>query len=257
MRIPGNSCGFRLGVYDVRKLVFCDECGQYRTSPHKQRMDQVGSSLLELRYANEIIRQHLHEWLRLSRRLEECGLPLPATSCRADEGLRQHPGVGAGVGCPAETTVRVEVRVAGQAESRGRNRSGNSETTEAERGGRPAEAGAGGPDAGSKFFQKCLAKTEGATPSERRQWRASIYEQIGEVMRLQGETSVERLCQLAGVSRAGYYRALVEKEPEQEEMRVRASIQEIALAHRRRYGYRWITVELRRRGLQVNHKWRG
>jgi hypothetical protein len=40
-----------------------DDCGRYRTSPHKQRMDHVGSSLLELRYANEVIRQHLHEWL--------------------------------------------------------------------------------------------------------------------------------------------------------------------------------------------------
>jgi len=55
-----------------------DECGQYCTSPHKQRMDQVGSSLLELRYANEVIRQHLHEWLRFSRHLEERGLLLPA-----------------------------------------------------------------------------------------------------------------------------------------------------------------------------------
>ena len=42
-------------------------------------MDHVGSSLLELRYANEVIRQHLHEWLRFSRHLEECGLPLPTT----------------------------------------------------------------------------------------------------------------------------------------------------------------------------------
>src|SRR5580700_7889427 len=56
-----------------------DECGQYRTSPHKQRMDHVGSSLLELRYANEVIRQHLHEWLRFSRHLEEHGLTLLAT----------------------------------------------------------------------------------------------------------------------------------------------------------------------------------
>ena len=55
-----------------------DECGQYRTSPYKQRMDQVGSSLLELRYANEVIRQHLHEWLRFSRHLEKRGLLLPA-----------------------------------------------------------------------------------------------------------------------------------------------------------------------------------
>ena len=39
-----------------------------------------------------------------------------------------------------------------------------------------------------------------------------------------------------------------------EAMLVRAEIQQIALAHRRRYGYRWITAELRRRGLLVNHK---
>jgi transposase InsO family protein len=37
-------------------------------------------------------------------------------------------------------------------------------------------------------------------------------------------------------------------------MEVRATIQAIAVAHRRRYGYRRITAELRRRGLLVNHK---
>src|SRR5690242_15976266 len=37
-------------------------------------------------------------------------------------------------------------------------------------------------------------------------------------------------------------------------MEVRAAIQQIVLAHRRRYGYRRVTAELRRQGLQVNHK---
>ena len=37
-------------------------------------------------------------------------------------------------------------------------------------------------------------------------------------------------------------------------MEVRQAIQEIALAHRRRYGYRRITAELKRRRMQVNHK---
>jgi len=55
-----------------------DKCGQYRTSLYKRRMDQVGSRLLELRYANDVIRQHLHEWLRFSRHIEERGLLLPA-----------------------------------------------------------------------------------------------------------------------------------------------------------------------------------
>jgi len=40
----------------------------------------------------------------------------------------------------------------------------------------------------------------------------------------------------------------------EEAMLVRAEIQQIALAHRRRYGYRRITAELRRRGFLVNHK---
>jgi len=37
-------------------------------------------------------------------------------------------------------------------------------------------------------------------------------------------------------------------------MTVRSAIQEIALEHRRRYGYRRITAELRQRGMLVNHK---
>ena len=39
-----------------------------------------------------------------------------------------------------------------------------------------------------------------------------------------------------------------------EEMEVRAEIQTIVLEHRRRYGYRRVTAELRRRGMVVNHK---
>jgi putative transposase len=33
-----------------------------------------------------------------------------------------------------------------------------------------------------------------------------------------------------------------------------AAIQQIAIEHRRRYGYRRISAELRRRGMQINHK---
>ena len=70
----------------------------------------------------------------------------------------------------------------------------------------------------------------------------------------QGSLRIERMCQLAGVSRAGFYRALQESQPVEEAMLVRAEIQQIALVHRRRYGYRRITAALRRRGLLVNHK---
>ena len=71
---------------------------------------------------------------------------------------------------------------------------------------------------------------------------------------MQGSLSVERMCWLAQVSRAGFYRSLAERKPVEEEMEVRSAIQQIALEHRRRYGYRRITAELRRRGMRVNRK---
>jgi len=73
-------------------------------------------------------------------------------------------------------------------------------------------------------------------------------------MSLQGSLSIERMCQLAQVSRAGFYRSLQEPPPVKEEMELRAAIQQLVLEHRRRYGYRRVTAELRRRGLRVNHK---
>jgi hypothetical protein len=72
--------------------------------------------------------------------------------------------------------------------------------------GEPFEAGLGGKDLGSGFFQKCLAKSRGSTPAERQVWREGIYEQLQEMMPLQGGLSVERMCELAPVSRAGFYR---------------------------------------------------
>jgi transposase InsO family protein len=74
------------------------------------------------------------------------------------------------------------------------------------------------------------------------------------MMPLQGSLSIERMCQLAQVSRAGFYRSLQGRAPIDEEMDVRSTIQAIVLEHRRRYGYRRVTRELRRRGMVVNHK---
>jgi hypothetical protein len=55
-------------------------------------------------------------------------------------------------------------------------------------------------------------------------------------MSQQGSLSIERMCQLAPVRRAGFYRSLQEGHPVEEEMAVRDAIQHIALSHRRRYG---------------------
>jgi putative transposase len=73
-------------------------------------------------------------------------------------------------------------------------------------------------------------------------------------MPLQGRLSVEHMCQLVMVSRRGFYRSLHEREPAEEETEVRSLIQQIALEHRRRYGYRRITAELQRRGVQIGRK---
>jgi len=81
-----------------------------------------------------------------------------------------------------------------------------------------------------------------------------VYAEIQAWTQRQGKLTVERMCQLAQVSRAGYYRRLAEVEPAEEEMTVRDAIQKIALEHKRRYGYRRITAQLRRQGMVVNHK---
>jgi hypothetical protein len=66
----------------------------------------------------------------------------------------------------------------------------------------------------------------------------------------QGNLSIE----LARASRASFYRSFHKQGPVEEGLEVRSAIQQIAIEHRRRYGYRRISAELRRRGMRVNHK---
>ena len=69
----------------------------------------------------------------------------------------------------------------------------------------------------------------------------------------QGDPTIQRLCQLGGVSRAGYYRHFDAHAPARADADLRDSIQRISLAHRY-YGYRRITAQLRREGRIANHK---
>jgi len=71
--------------------------------------------------------------------------------------------------------------------------------------------------------------------------------------RSQGEIGIERMCQLAGISRSGYYRHWQLSAPRQKETGLRDAIQRLALKHRH-YGYRRIGALLRREGWQANHK---
>jgi transposase InsO family protein len=62
------------------------------------------------------------------------------------------------------------------------------------------------------------------------------------------------MCRLAGVSRAGFYRRFLKREPRTEEVELRSEMQRIVLAHRHRYGYRRVTAALRAEGWAVNRK---
>jgi transposase InsO family protein len=78
------------------------------------------------------------------------------------------------------------------------------------------------------------------------------------MMEQQGDhIGIERMCLLAGVSRAGYYRHWLASKPRQEETALRDEIQRLSLARRKngyRDGYRPITIQLQRMGWAVNHK---
>jgi putative transposase len=66
----------------------------------------------------------------------------------------------------------------------------------------------------------------------------------------QGEVSIEAMCRLANVSRAGFYRDWQEQQPEEAETEIRDRIQKEALKYRR-CGYRTIVASLQQAGVAV------
>ncbi len=107
---------------------------------------------------------------------------------------------------------------------------------------------------GSRFFQRCLAKSRGSTPAEQQALaRRHLRRNPGsdaDARQLEYRANVS-----AGRSEPGGLLSLpAGAQPDEEDMEVRSAIQQIALEHRRRYGYRRISAELRRRGMLVNHK---
>jgi putative transposase len=73
-------------------------------------------------------------------------------------------------------------------------------------------------------------------------------------MQAQGGLTIERMCHLGRVSRAGFYRYWQQQQPGEEAIELRAQIQQIVLAHRGHYGYRRVSRELNDHGVAVNHK---
>ncbi len=65
--------------------------------------------------------------------------------------------------------------------------------------------------------------------------------------------SLTNLCEVAGISRACYYRGLCAPEPVEADTALRERIQQVALECSC-YGYRRVTKQLHRQGIVVNHK---
>ena len=65
--------------------------------------------------------------------------------------------------------------------------------------------------------------------------------------------AVSALCQMTGLSRAGFYRSRTPRQATPVEMEIRDEMQKIAVESPA-YGYRRITAELQKRGFAVNHK---
>jgi transposase InsO family protein len=69
----------------------------------------------------------------------------------------------------------------------------------------------------------------------------------------QGGLTVERMCELSGISRARFYRQWQSSEPRQADTALRDALQQVAV-EKRCYGYRRVQRELRQRGYCVNAK---
>jgi HTH-like domain len=101
------------------------------------------------------------------------------------------------------------------------------------------------------FWKRALQHVEQQRRAAGRQWRRTVYQQIGREMKAGTPLIIRRMCALTRVSRAGFYRRGVISEAASVELR--DQVQRVALEWPT-YGSRRITAELRRGGVSVNRK---
>jgi putative transposase len=98
-----------------------------------------------------------------------------------------------------------------------------------------------------------LAAHRGAAEAAGTEWKTAIYRHIQSQIEKGVAMTMQRMCQLGDVSRAGCYRLEAETERPDRDVDLRDQIQRIALEFPC-YGRPRITAELHRRGWTVNHK---
>ena len=121
--------------------------------------------------------------------------------------------------------------------------------------GEDRRAGAQGRQAadGPRFFSRSLAAHRRVGDQNQRDVLYAVIETMN-APETQGSPSIDHLCALAKVSRAGFYRFGELRAPKRAEADLRDKIQSIALKNRF-YGYRRVGQDLwRLHGLKINHK---
>jgi putative transposase len=83
-----------------------------------------------------------------------------------------------------------------------------------------------------------------------------MYMMLKDIPKECDQINIKRCCSALSVSRSGYYVWIEQdqiSDPNSHEMKIKGEIENITLDFPK-YGYRRVKVELRRRGLKVNHK---
>jgi transposase-like protein len=107
--------------------------------------------------------------------------------------------------------------------------------------------------AGDQFFEGVLAAHRRAAEAAGIGWKAAVYQQIEGQRDGAQALTMKRMCTLAGISRAGFYRFPSGTPGPDPDLELRDAIQRIALEFPS-YGWPRMTAELKRRGWGVNHK---
>src|ERR1700684_3098218 len=107
--------------------------------------------------------------------------------------------------------------------------------------------------AGNRFFAALLAACRGAAEAASVEYPRLVYPYLEKEMSLATPLPLERLCRLALVSRAGFYRWRNAPPVSDPDVDLRDEMQRIAVEFGC-YGRPRMTAELRDRGWRVNHK---
>ncbi|HBQ4809501.1 TPA: transposase, partial [Klebsiella pneumoniae] len=96
---------------------------------------------------------------------------------------------------------------------------------------------------------ECLSKKVESLGSERKKWQKALI-----ISELRHEHALRDLLRAAGMSRSTWYYNMNALKQGDRYAGLKENIRKIYHYHKGRYGYRRITLALRKQGLRINHK---